>query len=415
MLAAWQGYFADNPAVAAAALGIVSLAAFYVVAWYFYGRDPPHGVIVPLFEVPDELSPEAVRLVHTMRWDRKAFAAALINCAVKGFLRVDQKDDTYTLERTGKTAASCGLTAGETAMCDALFAEKRRTLELRSFNANIVQAAIDGLKEALFKESDRYYTDNDGLFWSGIGIFALTFIAAFWFSADPWGDLFDVVIVAIMIAMSVSLLIALWGMWRDLIRTPRVGRFFWAFFATLFVVPFSLVVLAMVHGLGLTISYAVFAPLLAGLVLIWLFRGLLKAPTRLGGVTRDKLDGLKLYLETAEKTRLEAITPEVFEKFLPYAMALDCETSWTRAFESHAVPDAPRTHYHPGWYVGTMMTLDALSLLPALGASLGSAAAAASVAPSTPSRGMSLGGSIASGLIGGFVGGGRGGGGGGGW
>src|SRR6202000_2363406 len=100
----------------------------------------------PLFTVPDNLSPEAARLIHAMRWDRKAFAAALINCAVKGFLRIDETDGTYTLERTGKTAAACTLTAGETAMCDALFAEKARKLELRSYNARIVQAAIDALE-----------------------------------------------------------------------------------------------------------------------------------------------------------------------------------------------------------------------------------------------------------------------------
>ncbi len=415
MLAAWQAYFTDNPAVTAAALGVVSLAAFYGVAWFFFGRDPPHGVIVPLFEAPDGLSPEAVRLIHAMRWDRKAFAAALINCAVKSYLRIDEKEDTYALERTGKAADACGLTPGETAMCDSLFAEKRRTLELRSYNAKIVQAAIDALENALFKESDRYYTDNDGLFWSGIGIFALTFVAAFWFSADPWGDLFDVVFVAIMIAIAVSWLVAVWGLWRDLVRKPRVGQFFWAFFATLLVVPFSLIVLVMLHGLGLTLSYAVFAPLLAGLVLIWLFRGLLKAPTRLGGATRDRIAGLKMYIETGETDRLEAITPEVFEKFLPYAVALDCETSWTRAFEAHVQPDAPAAHYHPGWYVGTLAALSVVSALPDIASRLGSAAAAAAISTSSPPAAPSLLGSVASGLIGGFAGGGRGGGGGGGW
>src|SRR6202000_12448 len=105
----------------------------------------------PLFTVPDNLSPEAARLIHAMRWDRKAFAAALINCAVKGFLRIDEKDGTYTLERTGKTGTACGLTPGETAMCDALFADRRRKLELRPYNARAVQAAIDALKDALFK------------------------------------------------------------------------------------------------------------------------------------------------------------------------------------------------------------------------------------------------------------------------
>jgi hypothetical protein len=253
------------------------------------------------------------------------------------------------------------------------------------------------------------------LFWSGIGIFALTCSAAVWFNEDPWGEVVDVIILAIMIAIAISWLVAGWGLWRDLLRKPSFGRFIGAFLMTLLAVPFSLVVLAMVHGFGLTISYGVFGLMLAGAALVWLVRGLLKAPTRLGGVTRDKIDGLKLYLETAEKDRLEAITPEVFEKFLPYAMALDCETSWTRAFEAHAVPDAPASHYWPGWYVGTMAALDVAALLPALGASLGGAAAAASISPNVPSSRPGLLWTVASGLAGGYSGGGRGGGGGGGW
>jgi len=417
MLAAWLSYFTENPAVAAAMIGLILLAAFYGMAWFLFGRDPPHGIIVPLFEAPDGLSPEAVRLVHAMRWDRKAFAAALLNCAVKGFLRIREKDGAYTLERTGKAAAACGLTPGETAMCGALFAEKRRTLELQPYNADAVQAAIDALEDTLFKETDRYYSDNDGPLWSGVGLYALTFCAAFWFSEDPWGDLFDLVVVAIMVAIAVSWLVAGLGLWRDAIAKPGAGRFVWAFLAMLLAVPFALIVLAMVHGLGLTISYAVFAPLVAGVALIWLFRGLLKAPRALGSATRDRIVGFKMYLETGEQDRLEAITPEVFEKFLPDAVALDCETRWTRAFEAHAVPDA-RAHYAPGWYVGTMAALGGIGFLAGLGGSLGGAAAAASVAPSAPSRPSllgSLGGAMVSGLVGGFSGCGRGGGGGGGW
>jgi hypothetical protein len=418
MLALWQDYFAQNPAVAASGIGVVSLAAFYGVAWFLYGRDPPHGTIVPLFAAPDGLSAEAVRLIHAMRWDRKAFSAALISCAVKGYLLIREEAGQYTLERTGTAPEACGLTPGEIAMGAALFAGKRRSLELQPYNSKVVQDGIGALEDALFKEADRYFTQNDTLFWSGAGIFALTGVAAIWFSEDPLGEIVDVVFLAVTLTVTVSWLVAWWGQWRDLLRKPSFGQFLWAVLTTLLIVPISLLALAMVNGFGLTISYSVFGPMLLGGGLLWLFRGLLKVPTALGGVTRDRIDGLKMYLQTAEKDRLEAITPQVFEKFLPYAVALDCETSWTRAFEARVVPDAPDVRYTPGWYLGTMAALDTVALFSDLGSGLGGAAAAAAIAPSAPSSassGMSIGGAVVSGLIGGFSGGGRGGGGGGGW
>jgi hypothetical protein len=408
-------YLAQNPAVAVAALGVAVLAAFYGAVWFLVGRDPPRGTIVPLFAPPDGMSPEAVRYLHAMAWDRKAFAAALIATAVKGFLTIQEKDAQYTLTRTGKSAAQAGLSPGETAMCEALFANAHKTLELKPYHARDVQAAIDALQDSLLKQSARYFTANDGAWWSGIGMFALTAAAATYFTADPWGTAFDSAFLGIMIFVTIGILRGTANMWRTAFHAPHLGRFVEAVLCTLLVVPFALLVLAMVHGFGETISYPVFGTLLAGAALIVLFRRLLKAPTPLGAATRDKIDGFKMYLQTAEQNRLETLTPEVFEACLPYAIALDCETSWSRAFEAQMVPDAPRHHlYTPLWYAGSV---SALSALGSVGANLGSAVAAASVAPVTHHVGTfgGIGGAMVSGLVGGFSGGGRGGGGGGGW
>ena len=76
-----------------------------------------------------------------------------------------------------------------------------------------------------------------------------------------------------------------------------------------------------------------------GGVLAYVFYHLLKAPTALGAHTIDQIDGFKLFLETAEKDRLEMlnppnVTPQLFESFLPYAIALDCENQWSKKFEA---------------------------------------------------------------------------------
>ncbi len=156
--------------------------------------------------------------------------------------------------------------------------------------------------------------------------------------------------------------------------------------------------------------------LLAGGVLAYVFYHLLKAPTALGAKTLDQIEGFRTYLDTAEKERLEylhppEVTPQVFEKFLPYAIALDCENSWSAKFEAEAARAAEAsgqhaTAYYPIWYSGNSFSrLGAGGFASAIGASVASAAASASTAPGSSSGSGG----------GGFSGGGGGGGGGGGW
>ena len=51
----------------------------------------------------------------------------------------------------------------------------------------------------------------------------------------------------------------------------------------------------------------------------------------------DKIEGFKLYLSVAEKDRLNLLnppekTPALFEKYLPFALALDVENAWSEQF-----------------------------------------------------------------------------------
>ena len=51
----------------------------------------------------------------------------------------------------------------------------------------------------------------------------------------------------------------------------------------------------------------------------------------------DQIEGFRQYLGVAEEDRLECLnppdkTPELFERFLPYAVALDVENAWAKRF-----------------------------------------------------------------------------------
>ena len=63
----------------------------------------------------------------------------------------------------------------------------------------------------------------------------------------------------------------------------------------------------------------------------------LQAPNREGRRVMDQIEGFRQYLGVAEEDRLEYLnppkkTPELFERFLPYAIALDVENSWASRF-----------------------------------------------------------------------------------
>ena len=151
-----------------------------------------------------------------------------------------------------------------------------------------------------------------------------------------------------------------------------------------------------------------------------LFAYLMKAPTLFGRKEMDKIEGFKMYLKTAEEARLDSInvpdkTPELFEKYLPFAIALDCENQWANKFKD-VIAEAMKagTYTQPTWYVGNGTHFSPTTFTNDVGNKLNSSLNSAATPPSQ--RGSSSGGGWSGGSGGGgFSGGGGGGGGGGGW
>jgi uncharacterized membrane protein len=147
------------------------------------------------------------------------------------------------------------------------------------------------------------------------------------------------------------------------------------------------------------------------LVLNIVFFFLLRRRTVEGRKLQDEIEGFKLFLSVTEKDRMNfhnppGKTPELFEKFLPYALALGVEQNWAEQF-SKVFEEMSKTAngYHPAWYVGNdFNTLSAVGFATNFSGSFSHAISASSTAPGS-----------SSGFGGGFSGGGGGGGGGGGW
>nr|MBP9159706.1 DUF2207 domain-containing protein [Flavobacteriales bacterium] len=148
--------------------------------------------------------------------------------------------------------------------------------------------------------------------------------------------------------------------------------------------------------------------LVVNFILFLVYTYLIKKPSVEKQALLSQLKGFKMYLSAAEEKQIQhfnppTLTPEVFEKFLPYAIAFKVEKIWGDRFQDMLSKALIDKSYQPGWYNGSVMNYGVFS--SHMNSSLSSSVSSSSTPPS--SSGGSGGG--------GFSGGGGGGGGGGGW
>ena len=143
------------------------------------------------------------------------------------------------------------------------------------------------------------------------------------------------------------------------------------------------------------------------------FYRLLRAPTLAGRKLLDELAGFRMYLDVAEKDALRVRSgPErtlrLFEKYLPYALALGVENAWAEQFSDILARARAQggADAMPRWYSGASWSAPGNGFASALSGGLSGAIASAATSPGGGSSGGGGGGSS---------GGGGGGGGGGGW
>jgi uncharacterized membrane protein YgcG len=414
-----EQFIRDNAGAVVAIAGVVILLIYFLVAWWTHGRDPRRGTVIPLFAPPKDFSPAAVRFVHRMAYDRKSYSASLVDMAVKGYLKISEAGGTYTLTRLGKGEGEVGLAHGEVAIANKLFSSRHGLIELKQENHTDIAASITALKDSLKNEYERvYFVTNSAWFFGGLAILGVTAIATALLCDDAATAAFMLLWLSGWSIGTAFLLHRAYDGWMSVIAGPgsRILNTFGALFLTVFAVPFTGGLIFGMFMLAQAIVPLATLSLVAAGFASYLFYHLLKAPTLAGAKIFDEVDGFKMFLVTAEKARLEAlnppqVTPEVFERFLPYAIALDCENQWSKKFEAEAAaagmsPNSGYNSYTPLWYSGSSFSrLGAAGFSAALGASMASAAASASTAPGSSSGSGG----------GGFSGGGGGGGGGGGW
>jgi len=422
-------WFLDNRHLVLGGFGLLGVLIFYLLAWNAVGRDPPKGTIIPLFHPPSGISPTLAGYVRDYGWSGgwRKFTAAALSLAVKGLLVFNDSGKDIVLTRTNKGLPEGKLPPGENSLLRWV-AGKGGEVAINKDNGKSLASEFKSFKSSVENESrNRFFLRNLGYFVVGVILTAAAIAIVLFFGGLRDAD-FGLLIGTIFV-----------GVWLGVFVIPIVRAVFIArSVKSIFAVGFTIAVLAIIgFGFASVISQFVRAlpadfgwTLLDGLlnhgfplaliggfaVMNGLFYYLLRAPTAAGRVVMDQIEGLELYIRTAETNRLNlASAPDLnagqFERILPYAVALNAEKPWSEAFATAFARANPgqnvATAYTPAWHGGYGWSGHSF------GSSISSAVSSAESsfqssipAPKSSSSGFSGGGGS---------GGGGGGGGGGGW
>ena len=331
---------------------LVFVGMFYV--WYKRGRDPQLAPLVTRYEPPDGMTPAELGTLVDGKPDMRDLTATIVDLAVRGYLHIKQTE----------TEGFLGFFASK----DYQFALTKPRSEwdrLKTHESDLLTAMFEGTADEVHLSDlkNKFYKRLPGL---RNGLYSGLVDGGFYTRRPDRVRSFFIVVGCL-----VGLLLA------------------WASSG-------------LMNLLGMQPAAAIVAGILSGLIIV-LFGFVMPARTVRGTRELEKVLGFQEFLSRVEADRLDRVvkTPEMFEKFLPFAMALGVEDNWARAFEG--IYQQP-----PQWYTGPagMPGFHARSFTSDLGRMSTQAAAVMASAPRS---------SGGSGFSGGSSGGGFGGGGGGGF
>jgi hypothetical protein len=330
---------------------VIPLIVFILVfrAWQKRGRDPREQSIDVRYEPVKGDSPAELGTLVDNTADMEDITSTLVDLAVRGFLKIEETTESHLLGLTKST--------------DYIIHIIRERSDWRGLKRHeehylsaLASIAPDGHQVRISELRDKFYT-------------SLPMIR---------NAIYDSLVSS--------------GYY---IERPDKVRAKW----------FGLGVLIMVVGIGLTILSAKFmvvavSPVAIGLgfglclPILATFGQLMPARTIAGARAREAALGFKEFLSRVEEERYKKMitSPEMFERFLPYAMAFGVADKWATAFQ-----DMYREP--PTWYVGGTGQFNAINFSHSINSM--SSAAASSMSSSPSSSGSGGGGSSGGGSGGG--------------
>jgi hypothetical protein len=361
----WDKGLVAAPTSAARAAGVlrsnwplaIPVPVFFaaLALWRRRGRDPARRPVAVRYEPPAELTPAEAGTLIDNAADMRDITATLVDLAVRGHLKIEERDDRkflgligsreFVLHRLPPPAGAPALTRHERRLYDGIFGGRGDVVELSELEDEFY-TELPGIRDAVFDRllGRRFYRARPDR------------VRTAWMVG---GAVLGGVIAVGGAAVSGALLM-----------TP---------------VPF------------------VVAGVLVAVILL-AFGAVMPARTEAGARALEQVLGFEEFLRRVESEQYQRVAighPEWFDRYLPFAMAFGVEKKWARAFEGIYTES-------PGWYVGPSVTHFSASRFSGSLANLSSAASSTLASSPRSSSGSGFGG-------GGSSGGGGGGGGGGGF
>ncbi len=391
--------------------GLFVVFLYLIIAWFFVGRDPETGAIIPRFTPPAGYGPAACRYVLQMGFDKQAFTAAIINMAVKGHLQIDKNGKHFKIVKI--TDDEHMLTSAEKKVAKALFTGGKTITLDGSYNSKLANA-VSALTEQLQTEFRKINFQKN---WGWMIPAIVLAIGAAFLTLRELIEV-DTEQFAVVTVCGAILLFVVPICWAGIskLRKPgsisdKLGGLVPIVFVTLFFgMPTLFLKDFLVESDLLMLALPYIAVMLGLIVLCAYFFYLIQAPTVSGRKRMDEIEGLKMFMKVAEQDRLNMLnppekTPQLFEQLLPYAIALNVENEWSKKFDAIISRAIENNEYEPKWYSGSS-AFHTSAISASLASSFTSSISSTSTPPSSSSSGSGGGGSS---------GGGGGGGGGGGW
>ena len=289
--------------------GIIPLITFAILftLWKRHGKDKKVETIIPEYEPPNGISPIEASILIDDRADISDISAIMIDLAIRGFIKIEENEEkilglfnskNYTLHRTDE-ANENSLQKFEQMLLNSIF-ETEKTRKLSD------------LKDKFYKKIPELNKE----------MFAAAMSKKL-FVKEPY---------------KVQIKYALVGALQLFIGIPSIALF--SASRTGLVTALALIV----SGI-MTIAFGMYMP----------------KKTDEGNELYAKLLGLKLYIETAEKDRIQFHEKEKhFEHLLPYAMIFRQTDHWTKQFEDiYTTP--PSWYSSHTWGAGTAFSLSSFT------------------------------------------------------
>lgn len=400
--------------------------AVYVLLWIQVGRDPSGRTIMIRYEPPANFTPARLGYLMERGHDNRQLTAGVVDLAVRGWIDIEQDDKAWTLRRTQESPGE-SLPREEKVLLEKLFGSDDGEVTLEGSSDPKIRAAAKSFKSQVAKGLEGvYFVLNRRWFLAGLALSVLGFAILAWrnrFAIRPEAWFLGVWLTFWTLGTG-TLVWRVLQAWRGAL-SGGVTAWMGAGFSSLFATPFVIAWLVVSFILWGAVPPHLFAAAISLGSVTVLFYHLLERPTLEGRRVLDEAEGFQQFLTSTEEDRIQRLQPadgplQLFERFLPWAIALGVESQWAERFESvlavessapagsgsgHTSFSASRST-GLGWYSGAGATSLA-GLSGSLGSSLSSSLSSSSAAPSSSGSGGSSGG--------GSSGGGGGGGGGGGW